>query len=122
MKITPDIIEKHGIKPDEYKKILSLIKKEPNLINTCFDNADLVGITSVFSAGEKEIQGINSRVLVEQIRKKGRVSPTLIDDEPYFHDFLNKNCKKGDIFLCLGAGSISSWINKLKYLKSEPKK
>jgi phosphoribosylformylglycinamidine synthase subunit PurL len=32
MIITPDIIEKHGIKPDEYKKIVSLIKKEPNLL------------------------------------------------------------------------------------------
>jgi len=32
MKITPQIIDKHGIKPDEYKKIVSLIKKEPNLL------------------------------------------------------------------------------------------
>ena len=32
MKITPDIINKHGIKPDEYKKIVNLIGKEPNLL------------------------------------------------------------------------------------------
>jgi len=32
MKITPEIIDKHGIKPDEYKKILSSIGKEPNLL------------------------------------------------------------------------------------------
>lgn len=32
MKITPDIINNHGIKPDEYKKIISLIGKEPNLL------------------------------------------------------------------------------------------
>jgi len=32
MKITPEIINKHGIKPDEYKKIISLIGKEPNLL------------------------------------------------------------------------------------------
>ena len=32
MKITPEIIDKHGIKPEEYKKIVSLIKKEPNLL------------------------------------------------------------------------------------------
>ena len=32
MKITPDIINKHGIKPHEYKKIISLIGKEPNLL------------------------------------------------------------------------------------------
>jgi len=32
MKITSDIIDKHGIKPKEYKKIVSLINKEPNLL------------------------------------------------------------------------------------------
>jgi len=32
MTITPDIIKKHGINPDEYKKIVSLISKEPNLL------------------------------------------------------------------------------------------
>ena len=32
MKITPDIINKHGIKQHEYKKIISLIGKEPNLL------------------------------------------------------------------------------------------
>jgi len=32
MKITPEIIEKHGINPDEYKKIVSLIGKKPNLL------------------------------------------------------------------------------------------
>ncbi|MDC0205500.1 phosphoribosylformylglycinamidine synthase subunit PurL [Pelagibacteraceae bacterium] len=32
MKITSEIIEKHGIKPDEYKKIINLIGKNPNLL------------------------------------------------------------------------------------------
>ena len=32
MKITQKIIDKHGIKPDEYKKIVSLIGKDPNLL------------------------------------------------------------------------------------------
>ena len=32
MKITTEIIDKHGIKPDEYKKIINLINKKPNLL------------------------------------------------------------------------------------------
>ena len=32
MKITSEIIDKHGIKPEEYKKIVSLIEKKPNLL------------------------------------------------------------------------------------------
>ena len=32
MPISPEVIKKHGIKLDEYKKILTLIKKEPNML------------------------------------------------------------------------------------------
>jgi len=32
MKIATDIIDKHGIKPEEYKKIINLINREPNLL------------------------------------------------------------------------------------------
>ena len=32
MKITPEIINKHGIEPEEYKKIINLIGKEPNML------------------------------------------------------------------------------------------
>ena len=83
----------------------------------CFDDADLLGITSVFSAGEKEIPGINSETLIGEIKKRGKLSPLHIQDENYFQKFLNENCRKGDIFLCLGAGSITSWVNKMQYLK-----
>ena len=34
MKITPEIIDKHGIKPEEYKKIISLIEKKTKSIGT----------------------------------------------------------------------------------------
>jgi len=32
MEITSKIIDAHGIKPDEYKKIISLIGKKPNIL------------------------------------------------------------------------------------------
>ena len=32
MKINDKIIENHGIKPDEYKKIISLIGRDPNIL------------------------------------------------------------------------------------------
>ncbi len=32
MKIISEILNKHGIKPDEYKKIINLIGREPNLL------------------------------------------------------------------------------------------
>ena len=32
MKVSAKIIENHGINPDEYKKIVKLINREPNLL------------------------------------------------------------------------------------------
>ena len=32
MKITDTIVEKHGLKPDEYVKIKELLTREPNLL------------------------------------------------------------------------------------------
>ena len=32
MKITSEIIDQHGISPNEYKKIVVLIGREPNLL------------------------------------------------------------------------------------------
>ena len=32
MKITPEIVEKHGLSKSEYKKIYKLLKREPNLV------------------------------------------------------------------------------------------
>ena len=35
-------------------------------------------------------------------------------------EILKNNCNKGDIFLTLGAGSISSWVNNLPFLMDKP--
>ena len=32
MRLTPRLLERHGIKPDEYDRILQLMGREPNLL------------------------------------------------------------------------------------------
>ena len=39
MKITSEIVEKHGLKPDEYKKIIGLIDKKPNFLELAIFSA-----------------------------------------------------------------------------------
>ena len=34
--------------------------------------------------------------------------------------FLKNNCKRGDIFLTLGAGNITNWVNNLSYVTDKP--
>ena len=42
-----------------------------------------------------------------------------IEDELSFSKFLKTNCNRGDIFLTLGAGSITNWVNNLSFLSDE---
>ena len=84
-----------------------------NLIGTSnFDEADIVGITPVYEAGEKPIKGINSEKLISLLNNRSIVA-SIIDNENELKKFLKRNGKPGDIFICLGAGSISQWVNKL---------
>ena len=78
----------------------------------CFDEADIVGITPIYEAGEKPIKGVNSEKLIELLNNRS-INASIIRDETELVKFLKHNGKPGDIFICLGAGSISQWVNKL---------
>ena len=53
MKITPDIINKHGIKPNEYKKIIPCGIKNK-------------GVTSLKDLGIKNYSNINLKIKLEK--------------------------------------------------------
>ncbi|HJM17880.1 MAG TPA: AIR synthase related protein, partial [Candidatus Poseidoniia archaeon] len=67
MKITAKIIENHGIKPDEYKKIISLIGREPNILELgifsamwnehCSYKSSKLHLKKLPTKGKKVIQG-----------------------------------------------------------------
>ena len=67
MKIDSNIIKKHGIKTDEYKKIISLIGKEPNLLELglfsamwnehCSYKSSKIHLKKLPTTGKKVIQG-----------------------------------------------------------------
>ena len=94
--------------PHRYSRLKNLM----NDFSKCFDEADIVGITPVYEAGEKPIKGINSEKLISLLKKRS-VNALLINNENELKKLLIKTAKRGDIFVCLGAGSISQWVNKL---------
>jgi phosphoribosylformylglycinamidine synthase II len=67
MKITDSIIEKHGLKPDEYEKIKGLLKREPNLLELgifsamwnehCSYKSSKIHLKSLPTEGKQVIQG-----------------------------------------------------------------
>ena len=86
----------------------------------CFRDADIVGITPVFAAGEPQISGFDSKTLINSVTRSGIQKVEYVENEASFSRFLKNNCNKGDIFLTLGAGSITSWVNNLPFLANNP--
>ncbi|HCM82888.1 MAG: UDP-N-acetylmuramate-L-alanine ligase [Candidatus Gottesmanbacteria bacterium GW2011_GWB1_44_11c] len=80
---------------------------------TCFTKSDIVCIADIYaSAREQENLGVTSKILVEEISKHQK-------DVYYVKDlggtitFLKKHKKEGDIILCMGAGDIYGWGNRI---------
>ena len=86
----------------------------------CFRDADILGIAPVFAAGELKIDGPDSKTLIKSVVMNKKSKVEYIEDDVSFKKFLKNNCDKGDIFLSLGAGSITNWVNNLSFLMDKP--
>ena len=75
----------------------------------CFNEADLVVISEVFSAGEKPIPGADRDALVEGLRAHGHRHVLPLDGPEALPALLRDELREGDIVLCLGAGDITRW-------------
>ena len=80
---------------------------------SCFNDADVVGITDIFAAGECPIEGADRDGLIEGLKSHGHRNVMAVPDEAALTAFLRDNCGEGDMLICLGAGSISAWVQKL---------
>ena len=86
----------------------------------CFNEADIVGITDIYGANETPIEGISQIALVDGLNLHGHLDVSTINGEAGLKEFFKEKARPKDIFLCLGAGSISSWVNNLPaYLKED---
>ena len=79
----------------------------------CFNDADIVGISNVFAAGEEPIEGANRDDLVSGLIRHGHRHAMAIDDEDAMLELIKAEAKPGDMVICLGAGTISAWANEL---------
>ena len=102
--------------PHRFSRLKSLFTD----FSKCFRDADIVGITPVFAAGETQISGFDSKTLINSVTRSGMQKVEYVENEASFSRFLRNNCNKGDIFLTLGAGSITSWVNNLPFLANNP--
>ncbi len=95
--------------PHRYTRLHSLFDD----MCACFGDADEVVISEVYAAGEDPIDGADRDSLVEGIRRAGQANVHAIAGESGFRDFVRSHTRSGDLLICLGAGSISSWARDL---------
>jgi len=79
----------------------------------CFNDADLVGITDVFAAGETPIEGVSRDALVGGLRAHGHRGAHALRAPEGLADWVAAAARSGDLVVCLGAGSISGWAQAL---------
>jgi UDP-N-acetylmuramate--alanine ligase len=102
--------------PHRYTRLNALFKD----FCSCFNNADIVAIGDVYSAGEKKIPGASRDDLITGLVSHGHRHAVAVSNLQDLTQLIAKNAKSGDIVICLGAGTISSWANSLpKLLLSE---
>lgn len=80
---------------------------------TCFNEADVVGIAEVYSAGEDPIPGASRDDLVAGLIAHGHRHARAVMDETDLARLVREQARPGDMVVCLGAGTISAWANAL---------
>jgi UDP-N-acetylmuramate--alanine ligase len=65
-----------------------------------FDDVDVLKIMDIYPAGEKPVRGVSSDLIINEIRKRGRVVSKFDPAE-----FMNE-IRPGDVILTLGAGDV----------------
>ena len=76
---------------------------------SCFNEADMVFVTPVFTAGEEPIEGVDAQALVQGLKSRGHRSARTIADQDALASVLAEEITEGDIIVCLGAGDITKW-------------
>ena len=80
---------------------------------SCFNDADLVIVADVYAAGETPIEGIDRDALVDGLRHHGHRDVLPLTDSGALAAIIAERAERGDVVICLGAGSITAWAEAL---------
>ncbi|WP_211096190.1 UDP-N-acetylmuramate--L-alanine ligase [Flavimaricola marinus] len=95
--------------PHRYSRLSSLFED----FCGCFNEADVVGISEVFAAGEDPIPGAGRDDLVAGLIRHGHRHARAVTSEDDLERLVREQARPGDIVVCLGAGTISTWATGL---------
>lgn len=95
--------------PHRYSRLHSLFDD----FCACFNDADVVGIAEVYAAGEDPIEGAGRDDLVAGLIRHGHRHARAVVGEDDLERLVREQAGPGDMVVCLGAGTISTWANGL---------
>ncbi|MGP1931177.1 MAG: UDP-N-acetylmuramate--L-alanine ligase [Arsenophonus sp. ET-YP4-MAG3] len=88
--------------PHRYTRTRDLYDDFVNILG----QVDVLLILNVYSAGEKPIDGADSRSLCQTIRNQGKLNPIFIDEHKQISKILAQIIEDNDLILIQGAGNI----------------
>ena len=95
--------------PHRYTRLSNLFED----FCTCFNDCDVVAIAEVYAAGEDPIPGASRDDLVAGLIAHGHRHARALLDEADLARLVKEQARPGDMVVCLGAGTISTWANNL---------
>jgi len=94
------------VQPHRYSRVENLFSDFVH----CFNDADVVIISDIYSAGEKPIDGINKEVLISSLRQNYKNKDVLsLESYERLASMLQSIAKEGDIVVVMGAGTSTKW-------------
>ena len=92
---------------------ISRLKDLRKEFSFAFQNADMVILCPIYTAGEKISLGFSYINFAKEIIKNSKVKLFLVNDKIQLAKFLKKNMYGKKIVIGMGAGSISNWMREL---------
>jgi len=103
--MTPDAKVIAVVQPHRYTRLRDLM----NEFSSCFNDADVVVVADVYTAGEAPIEGVDRDGLIEGLRRFGHRRALPLESPAALAGVIAEEAKAGDIVVLLGAGDITSW-------------
>lgn len=97
------------LQPHRYSRLKELYES----FCTCFKDADHVIVAPIYAAGEEPIAALHHGQLANDIMKLSHKNVIAIQGQEELASTIMALGRPGDMAVCLGAGSISSWAQAL---------
>jgi len=80
---------------------------------TCFNDADIVLVADIYAAGEEPVEGVTREAIVAGLIEHGHRNVRALSGPAELAPLVADLAHPGDMVVCLGAGSITTWANSL---------